>query len=179
MYSGNQVKGWMRITFWVALVSTGIFYYWMASQIAPLTGKEIVAFETALEPDLANTYLLQWQTKDSKKEKLQASIYLDYGFIILYVTAIALGCRFLSTLTCNIILKKAGTFFSWLIVGAGVCDVIENLFITRSIVQGVTATTAAWTYYMAVTKFSIVLICLLFIAFCFIMYLVQLISKKD
>lgn len=179
MYSGNQVKGWLRMTFWVALVATGVFYYWMSKQVAPLTGKEIVAFETALEADTANAYLLQWQATGIKKEKLQTSIYLDYIFIILYVSVITTACRFFSILTRNSILKKAGIFFSWLIMGAGVCDIIENLLMTKSIVYGATVASAAWAHYMAVTKFSIVLICLLFIVFCFIMYLVQLISRKE
>jgi hypothetical protein len=179
MYSGNQVKGWLRTTFWVGLVVMSAFYYWMLGQVAPLTGKEIVAFETAMEADTANAYLLQWQATGIKKEKLQTSIYLDYIFIILYVSVISTACRFFSILAANNILKKAGTFFSWLIVGAGICDLIENLIMTRSIGHGATSATAAWPYYMAVTKFSIILICLLFIVFCVLMYLVQLISKKE
>lgn len=179
MYFGNQVKGWLRTAFWVALVATGAFYYWMSGRVAPLTGKEIIAFETALEADTANAYLLQWQATGIKKEKLQTSIYLDYIFIILYVSVIFAACRFFSILTGNNILKKAGTFFSWLIVGAGICDIIENLLMTRSIGYGATSATAAWAYYMAVTKFSIVLICLLFIVFCVLMYMVQLISRKE
>ncbi len=179
MYPGNLVKGRQRNFFWLALLATGLFYYWMARQITPLTSKEIVSFEIARQPETANTYLRQWQAPSPKKEKLQTSIYLDYGFIILYITTIALGSRFLSTLTRNSILTKAGRFFSWLILAAGGCDVIENILMSQSIASGVTANTTFWTYYMAVTKFSIILICLLFTMFCLIMYVLGLLVKKE
>jgi hypothetical protein len=179
MYPANLVKGSQRTAFWLALFVTAFFYYWTGRQIAPLTGKEIVSFETARQPELANSLLLQWKEYGAKKEKLQTSIYLDYGFIFLYVTTIALGSRFLSALTRNSILKKAGRFFSWLILIAGGCDVIENILMTQSIASGATSGTTFWTYYMAFTKFSIVLICLLFTLFCLIMYGLGLLAKKE
>jgi hypothetical protein len=179
MHRGNWVNGSQRNIFWLALVATVFFYYWMTGQIAPLTGKEIVSFEIARQPEIANNYLRQWQEPDSRKEKFHTSIYFDYGFIILYVTTIALGSRFLSMLTGNNILKKAGRFFSWLVVGAGGCDVVENILMSQSIASGATANTAFWAYYMAVTKFSIILICLLFALFCLIMYLFGVLIKKE
>jgi hypothetical protein len=179
MYPGNLAKSSQRNAFWLALLVTAVFYYWMARQIAPLSGKEIVSFEIARQPEVANNLLLQWKEPGFKKEKLQTSIYLDYGFIVLYVATIALGTRFLSTLTRNSILTKAGRFFSWLILAAGGCDVIENILMSQSIASGATSNTASWAYYMAVTKFSIILICLLFTLFCLIMYVLGLLAKKE
>jgi uncharacterized membrane protein len=179
MYWYNPGQRWQALVVGIALLVTVLFAYWMGQQASPLTSKEIVAFETALRADTANAYLQQWQAPDLRKEKLLHSIYLDYGFIFLYTITLFLANRFLASLTRNTILQKAGVFFSWLAIPAGICDIMENLFMTQSIHAGATATTAAWAYYMAVTKFSLLLICLLFAVFCLIMYVAALFSKRE
>jgi hypothetical protein len=66
-------------------------------------------------------------------EKAVQSIYLDFLFIILYTSGLSVACVFFSRLTAHEVLMRTGYFFSYLLVAAGICDVIENVALLRSL----------------------------------------------
>jgi hypothetical protein len=86
----------------------------------------------------------------------------------LYTLAIALGCRFLSALTGNEILMKGGKGFSCLIVAATACDLVENIALSRTIRGDISQWNVTLAYDLARVKFSIVIVCFLFMVTCFL-----------
>jgi len=84
----------------------------------------------------------------------------------LYTVAIALGCRFFSVCTGNEIMIKGGRGFSWLIVGATACDLVENIALSRTIRGHISQWNVTVAYDLARVKFSIVIVCILFILTC-------------
>ena len=139
----------------------------MASLVKPLTSKEIVAFELAKTPEAATTLIKEWQEKDlignAKK-----SIYLDFIFLVLYSVSIGLGCSVLSKLTESTFLIQAGFVLSRIIALAGLCDVIENLAMLKSISGDLTAWSTAVAFWFASVKFLVVVCCLLFVVSCLV-----------
>lgn len=152
--------------FWISFVATIVFIIWLKQYLYPLQTAEIVRFEMSKTLDAANGIMEQWK-KDNKFQLAINSIYWDYLFIVLYTAAISLGCRFLSSISGNPLLQKTGRFFSILIFVAGVFDVVENIAMTTSLRQSPDTTMISLAYRMAISKFSIVFICLFFVVVCF------------
>jgi len=86
--------------------------------------------------------------------------------MVLYTLAIGLGCRFISICTGNEIMIKGGRGFSWLIVAATICDVAENIALSRTLRGPVSQWNVTLAYDLARVKFSIVIVCLLFMLAC-------------
>jgi hypothetical protein len=140
---------------------------WVRSYLSPLSSDELVQFEIAKTVNRAQAIIQEW--KNSGKYELGVqSTYFAYIFMALYTVAIALGCRFLSALTGNEILIKGGKGFSWLIVGATVCDLVENVALSRTIRGYISQWNVTVAYDLARVKFSIVIVCILFILTCFL-----------
>jgi hypothetical protein len=167
------------MTFIASLLLLAGYFYQMGSHLYPLTANDIMTFEMARTERAATTVLNVWQQNDKKKELLLNSVYWDYGLVVLYVLVISLSCRFFSLLTKSEVLLKAGQFFSVIIVAAGVCNVVHNMLMIRMLSAGVSEFLTGWTYFLALTKFSIIVICLLFIFFCLLLYLLSLIGKEQ
>jgi hypothetical protein len=125
----------------------------------------------------AEAILLQWQ-ETGKFQLAIKSVYCDYVFIGLYTITIALGCLFFSSLTGNDILQRTGKLFAILIFLAGIFDVVENLVMLKSLKQTVTVTQVSLAHKMAISKFSIILMTLFFIAICLVSYVGNLLNKK-
>lgn len=170
----NRLKWW----FWIFFLSTLIFMIWMKRYLLPLESGEVIRFEMAKTTEKAAGMISDWK-ENGKYDLVIKSIYIDYIFIALYTIAISTACRFLSRLTHNTILKKAGIFFSFFIFAAGIFDVAENIAMMKSLGQLVTETNVGFAYKMAISKFSIVLMALFFIIVCFISWLVNQFSRKE
>ncbi len=170
---GNKLK-WR---FWIFLSIAVLFVFFMKHYLAPLQSGEIVQYEMAKTPDTAASLIRLW-TQNGKMDKVLKSIYIDYIFIVIYCLAISTACRFISSLTKNSILRKAGIFFSYFIFAAGLFDVIENIAMLKSLEQAVTNYNVNLAYKMAISKFSIILITIFFIAVCFMFWLMSIIPRK-
>ena len=168
----------LKWRFWIFFSLTVVFIMWMKYYLSPLKSSEIIQYEIAKTADKAAAIIRQW-TLEGKSNILIQSIYLDYLFIIIYCFAISFACRFISSLTRNEILLRAGSFFSYLIFAAGIFDVVENIAMTKDLNQAVNFVHVSLVYKMAISKFSILLMSLFFIAVCFISWLMGAVKRKD
>ncbi len=153
-------------------IVTIIFILFTNSVLVPLEPGDIVKFELAKTERAALAIINEWKAA-GKFEKAVESINLDNIFVVLYSITISLGCRFFSIHTRNKALRRAGLFFSSLIFVGGICDVIENISMAKSLATNVTAHTAELAYMMAGIKFTIIIVCLIFILVCFLIWLMR------
>jgi hypothetical protein len=169
----------LRQLFWLFSLLTVAYMIWVRSYLSPLSSDEIVQFEIAKTVGRAQAIIQHW--KDTGKYELSVkSTYFAYIFMILYTLAIALGCRFISACTGNEIMIKGGKGFSWLIVACAICDIIENFAISRSIRGDISPWSVSIAYNLARVKFSIVIVCILFLLTCSLYWLIGRFSgEKD
>jgi len=150
----------------------------MKRAVYPLQSSDIIQFEMAKTPKKASLILEEWQ-KEGKVEPAITSIYWDYPFILLYTLTIALGSLFLSLKSGNVLLKQTGRFFGPLIFLAGVFDIVENNAMLTSLQQGITLERVDLTYKMAISKFSVVLMSIFFMAICLVSWVAALLHRKQ
>lgn len=175
-YSTRALQRW----FWVLLLLNTAFIVWSRYYLRPLDTGDIVKFETAKHVPVAENLLREWTTTDdiSLSKAIQA-VHIDYLFIALYVMGLSIACVYLSQLTGHEILRKAGRFLPVLIIAAGVCDIIENIAMWYSLHGHLTQWNVAVTYDMAVTKFSIIILSLLFFLVCLIFFLIRVLTQRS
>ena len=165
--------------FWIFLFLNIAFILWSKNFLQPLATREIVQFEIAKKVVVAESILQEWTANDGiKLRKATQAIYLDYIFIILYTVGLSIASVYFSQLTGHQILKRAGRFIQLLIIGAGVCDIIENSAMLNSLSGHLNSWNVWVAYDMALTKFSILIVSLLFLLFCLAFYFLQKIGKK-
>lgn len=146
-------------------------YFLMRYLSKGLSTSTIVDFELAKTVDRA-TAIMNVLGHEGK-EKLLASIHADFLFIIGYSITLYYTAQWMGHLSGNTIFKKAGYFFSWLALIAGICDVMENGGMIYTLLQKPVAWLVHFTYDMAVVKFSLIFIVLLFIVICFLFWLID------
>jgi hypothetical protein len=140
---------------------------WVRNYLSPLSSDEIVQFEIAKTADKAQAIIENWKLTGKYDEGVK-STYFAYVFMFLYTMAIAIGCRFISACTGNDILIKGGRGFAWLIFVATICDLFENIAISRTLSGNISQWNVSIAYNLARVKFSIVIVCLLFMLACFL-----------
>jgi hypothetical protein len=138
---------------------------WVRNYLAPVSSDEIVQFEIAKTVDRAQAMVDTWKIT-GKYEQVVKSTYFAYVFMVLYTLAIAFGCRFISVCTGNEIMIKGGRGFAWLIVLATICDLVENIAVSHTLHGPVSQWNVSLAYNLARIKFSIVIVCLLFMLAC-------------
>lgn len=138
---------------------------WVRTYLSPVSSGEIVQFEIAKTVDKAQAMVQDWKD-NGKYEQAVKSTWFAYLFIALYTIAIALGCRFISACTGNEIMIKGGRGFAWLIGGAAICDLIENIALSKTLQGNFSSWNILMTYNLARVKFSLVIVCLLFMLAC-------------
>jgi hypothetical protein len=151
---------------------------WVRNYLSPLSSDEIVQFEIAKTVGKAQTIIDSWKIT-GKYEQGVKSIYFAYVFMLLYTLAIAIGCRFLSVCTGNEILIKGGRGFAWLIFAATICDLIENIALSRTLSGNISQLNVTLAYNLARVKFSIVIVCLLFMVACFLYWGIGKLSGEE
>lgn len=159
----------LQLWFWFLLLINIAFIFTIKSFLLPLQTGEIVQFETAKTAAKASSIIDAWMT-EGKLDKAQLSIWLDYVFIVLYVVGLIVAVLFLSEATRHPLLIRSGRFFRWLAPAAGICDILENIFMTQTLNGNVSELNVMLTYDMAVTKFSLLIVTLLFIVLCLIFW---------
>ena len=167
----------LRLSFWLFFLLTIAYMIWVRNYLSPLSSGEIVQLEVAKTVAKADNIIQYW--KDTGKyEQGVKSNYCAYFFIILYTLAIGFACRFISACTGNEILAKGGRGFAWLIGIAAVCDIIENIAIGKTLSGPAAQWSVSLAYHLARVKFSLVIICILFILTCVLYWLIGMVSKE-
>ena len=151
---------------------------WIRSYLSPLSSGEIVQFEIAKTVNKANAIIQDWKNSGKYEQGVKSTTFA-YLFIVLYTIAIALGCRFISACTGNDILVKGGRGFSWLIGIATICDIIENIAMSQTLRGNISQWNVTIAYNLARVKFSIVIVCILFIVACAIYWLIARLAGEE
>ena len=151
-----------RTLFWLLLLAMLGYAYLMKQNTVPLTGKEIVAYELAKTPDCANAMLREFTTA-GKIDLVRKSLYLDFVFLLLYGSALFVGCRYATELARQVGIQPAwvriGHGLSWLGIVALVADAIENVALLRQLPpNAVTVLTAQVAWAMALLKFVSIIV---------------------
>jgi len=168
----------LRPLFWLFFLLTVAYMIWVRNYLAPLSSDEIVQFEIAKTVGKAQSIIDNWKLT-GKYEQGVKSIYFAYVFMVLYTLAIAIGCRFISLCTGNEIMIKGGRGFAWLIVLATICDLIENIALSRTLRGHISQWNVLTAYNLARIKFSIVIVCLLFILACALYWGIGKLGRTD
>lgn len=161
----------LRMFFWLSFIVTIFYVIWVRNYLAPLSSDEIVQFEIAKTAEKARDIIDQWKVAGKYEQGIRSTDFA-YVFMVLYTVAIALGCRFISACTGNEILMKGGRGFAWLILGATVCDFIENIALSHTIRGPISQWNVTIAYNLARVKFSIVIVCILFMVTCALYWLI-------
>jgi len=161
----------LRQFFWLFSLLTIAYMIWIRVYLSPLSSGEVVQFEIAKTADKAQSIIQDWKNT-GKYEQGVKSTTLAYFFIILYTLAIGFGCRFIAACTGNEILIKGGRGFAWLIIVAAICDVFENIALSKTLQGNISQPNVTLAYNLARIKFSIVLVCILFMLACSLYWLI-------
>jgi hypothetical protein len=168
----------LRQLFWFFFLLTIAYMIWVRSYLHPLSSDEIVQFEIAKTTTKAQAIIDSWKLT-GKFDAGVKSTYFAYIFMLLYTLAIALGCRFVSACTHNDIMIKGGKGFAWLIVLATISDLIENIALSHTLHGPISQWNVTVAYNLARIKFSIVLVCLLFILACSLYWLIGRLAGEE
>lgn len=136
-----------------------------------LTSAAIVDFELAKTVERVKALMVNWG--GSGDSAMLSSTYADFLFIIGYAGLLFYTSRWAGHLSGSAIFKKAGYFFGWLALLAGICDVLENGSILFTLHNTAIPWMVHFTYDMAVVKFSLLFIVLLFIVICLFFWLID------
>ncbi|WP_315819828.1 hypothetical protein [Paraflavitalea speifideaquila] len=168
----------LRRWFWWLLLMNILFIVCADIYLRPLTYGELVRFEVAKETNVAEAILNTWKQL-GKLDKVIQGIYINYLFIGLYTAGLTVACVYLARLTGHEILIRASKTAFWLLAGAAVCDIIANIAMMRSLHQAITHWSVTLAYDMAAARFSVLILCLLFILVCLIFWLGNKFFSKD
>lgn len=157
----------LRQLFWLFFLLTIAYMIWVRNYLSPLSSDEIIQFEIAKTTSNATAIIEGWKNT-GKYELGLASTNFAWVFIALYTIAIVLGCRFLSMCTGNEIMIKGGKGFSWLIILATACDLVEDIALSRTIRGHISQWNVTLAYDLARVKFSVAIVCILFMLTCFL-----------
>lgn len=158
--------------FWVLLAINCFFIIASKWYIQPLATSEIVRFELAKELSVAQRIIQEWETHGKLNHAI-IGIYIDFLFIVLYTSGLSVACIYFGRLSSHEILMRTGKFFTYLLIVAGICDVVENIAMLKSLHGTVSRWSVLMAYDMATTKFSIVILSALFMAVCLVFRLLR------
>ncbi len=168
----------LQFWFWTLLLVNLCFIIGSKIYLNPLTSGEIVRFEIAKTPGKARAIIDDWK-KTEKFEKAKESIWIDYIFILLYVAGLMTAVLFISDTTHHPLLIRSGRFFRWLLPAAGICDILENIFMMQSLRGDVNPFNVMLAYDMAVAKFSVLILTFLFLIICLFFWALRKMFPAD
>jgi hypothetical protein len=168
----------LRRWFWWLLLMNILFIVCADMYLRPLTYGELLRFEVAKETSVAEGIVNIWKQL-GKFDKALQGIYINCLFIGLYTAGLTVACIFLARLTGHEILIRASKTAFWLLAGAAICDIVANIAMVRSLHQAITHWSVTLAYDMAAAKFSVIILCLLFILVCLIFWLSNKLFSRD
>ncbi|MDF2187047.1 hypothetical protein [Paraflavitalea sp. CAU 1676] len=156
--------------FWWLLVINVLFIFGADTYLRPLTYAEMVRFEIAKDITVAQGIIREW-TLGGFFAKVLQGIYFNCVFIGLYTFGLAVACIFLSRLTGHEILIRAGKGAFWLLAGAAICGIIGSTAMIKSLQGNISKWNVMMAYDMAAARFSVLIVCLLFVLVCLVFWL--------
>jgi hypothetical protein len=142
--------------FLLTLAATVIWFFIMR----PFTPPNIVAFELAGNVTTAQEIISTWGPE--QLERVKTSIYLDFGFILVYCSAFMFACRAAANYSGVQFFINTVQQLTWIVWIAGLCDAIENIAMLRTLSE-ISQTSVSIAFYFATIKFGILLIALIFV----------------
>jgi hypothetical protein len=123
----------------------------------------IGSFELAGDVPTAQAMVDSWDVR--ARSAAGVSLGLDYLFMVLYATALALGCLWGATRfrTVAPALAALGAPLAWGQWLAGACDGVENFFLIRILLDGAQAPWPAVARWAATVKFALAGVGLLYV----------------
>jgi hypothetical protein len=170
-------SGSVKKRFWFSLALAAFSLALMRLLSNGLSSGIIIEFELAKTAERATQLMNSWSSDD--RTHFLRSIYTDFLFIAGYGGFLFYGCRYMGHLSGHPIFQKAGYIFSYLAIAAAACDVIENFGMLYSIRNEVVAWIVHFTYDMAVIKFSLIFILLLFMLICLFFRMIDKLAAKN
>lgn len=156
----------------LSAITTVIFFGWLRLQgaglITDISSMGIVDLELADSPSRLSTLLLAWN-----KTTVVNNILIDFLFIPSYALFLSLGCRNLAISTNNTEMIRVGHITAKGVWLAALLDVIENLLMLGSIEGYYSTSSLVLTRWVAIIKFLLVAIAILFLLTGSIYYLVK------
>lgn len=177
MANSSSTDPGLRNRFFIFLALAVIAMLVMRYITHGLGSRSIIDFEMAKSTDRVMQLLTTWDS--TYIERFINGIYADFGFIIGYAGALFFGARYLGQLSGHYILRKAGIIFSFFALFAGLFDVIENIGMLTTLYFRPIGWVVHFTYDMAVLKFSLVLIVILFMVICLLFWLLNIVSGQN
>lgn len=133
----------------------------------------IISYEFAGNPQKATAVINSWDAN----ARLHAcfSLGLDYAFILVYTTTIALACLWTGEVLANRrwLLSGLGKPLAWGVCLAGALDAVENLGLVTMLLSGVREPWPVIAAWAAGFKFALILVALLFVAYGSVAWLVR------
>jgi hypothetical protein len=121
----------------------------------------IVSLEFALTPQRADEILIAWGNDGRLLAAL--NLGLDYGYLVVYASAIALACSMIVDVRLSPIFSTVGAVLGWGVLMAGFLDAVENYALIRTLLH---PPVLAWTrlaFVAATIKFALVGLALLYV----------------
>lgn len=168
----------LRLYFWVLLALNIGFIAWSKFYLSPFSSADIVKFELAKNTERAQQLVADWNAT-GLLEKAKQSIWLDYIFILLYTGLLMTAVPFFARLSQHVLMLRTGRFISMLLPIAAICDVIENISMTKTLSGNVSGFYVELTYDMAVAKFSLIILALIFIFICLLFWIGNAFRKTE
>ena len=167
----------LRRLFWILLFINFLFIIGTGYYLRPLTSKDIVAFELARELPVAEKIIHNWQST-GLLDKARQSIYIDFVFIFLYIVSLSVAGIFIARLTKHELLIRSARLLLYLLIIAGISDSIENIALLKNLYGTVSKLNVTLAYDMAATKFSILILVVLFIAVCLVFWGLRKLTER-
>ena len=150
-----------------SVILTACWIAFMRYETKPFTSEEIVRFEFAGTIEHATEIIKEWNQHQWVPLAIH-SLYLDFIFIFLYTTTLALGCLTFPSMTGKIKLMNWGLRLYRFSLYAGLADFFENLCLLKVLNEDHRAFFPMAAWGLAFIKFAIILMILLFLLRCII-----------
>jgi hypothetical protein len=169
--------------FWWLLGLTAVLMIIFGISGAPLTTEAapygVVSFELAGSVEETNLILSSWNADAQLRAAF--GLGLDYLFMAVYASTIALGCGMAVQ-----ILKRTGwplaswgSILGWAVILAAILDSIENLALTKLIFGSVVSPWPEMARWCAIFKFALIFIGIVYVIYGGVVALVVRISPSE
>ncbi len=143
--------------FYIFVMLNIVFIASVIFLVYPISIKDLLRLEVTRNGFVVEQMLERWQI-DGLLSKVYIYIYLNFLYVPVYIAGLWIMCVLLTRYTRHEILIRAGRFFSYLLIVAGICDIIENFSLLSIVNNGINDWNLHLSYDMAATKFSILIV---------------------
>lgn len=152
-------------SFWLLFLMTLSMLVVMQITNAPLITEAasggIITFELVGTLEGSQAIIQSWEGEAMTWAGLNMG--LDFLFLVLYGTTIALACMLLSHRMVNSTMKRVGVWLAYGVLVAALLDVIENIALIQLLLGSERASLPLLAKWMAIPKFLLVLLSLLYV----------------